>query len=288
MTMQETYQPQAIESAVQSHWEENQVYKAVVDSNKEKFYCLSMFPYPSGKLHMGHVRNYTIGDVISRYQRMQGKNVMQPMGWDAFGLPAENAAIANKSAPAKWTRSNIDYMKNQLKQLGFGYDWSRELATCDPEYYRWEQWFFARLYEKGLVYKKMSTVNWDPVDQTVLANEQVINGKCERCETEVARRDLDQWFLRITKYADELLDFKGVVDWPERIKVMQTNWIGRSQGVDISFDISHYGLDEKELTTFTTRIDTIYGVTFIVVAPEHPLVDKLTTPEHSKLVQKYV
>ena len=212
MTMQETYQPQAIESAVQNHWGKNQVFKAVVDSNKEKFYCLSMFPYPSGRLHMGHVRNYTIGDVISRYQRMQGKNVMQPMGWDAFGLPAENAAIKHQVAPAKWTKENIAYMKGQLKSLGFGYDWDRELATCDPEYYRWEQWFFTKLVEKGLVYKKMSTVNWDPVDQTVLANEQVIDGRGWRSGALVEQRSLSQWFLRITAFSDDLLESLDELD----------------------------------------------------------------------------
>ncbi|NOQ15360.1 MAG: class I tRNA ligase family protein, partial [Methyloprofundus sp.] len=202
--MQENYKPLEIESEIQTQWEQSGVFQASDDQNKEKYYCLSMFPYPSGRLHMGHVRNYTIGDVISRYQRMQGKNVMQPMGWDAFGLPAENAAMKHNVHPAEWTYENIDYMREQLKQLGFGYDWSRELATCDPDYYRWEQWFFLQLLEKDLIYKKTSAVNWCPHDQTVLANEQVIDGCCWRCDTAVEKKDISQWFLRITAYADEL------------------------------------------------------------------------------------
>ena len=269
MTMQETYQPQAIESAVQSHWEENQVYKAVVDSNKEKFYCLSMFPYPSGRLHMGHVRNYTIGDVISRYQRMQGKNVMQPMGWDAFGLPAENAAIKHQVAPAKWTKENIAYMKGQLKSLGFGYDWDRELATCDPEYYRWEQWFFTTLIDKGLAYKKVSAVNWCPNDQTVLANEQVIDGCCWRCDTVVERKEIPQWFIRITDYAEELLNDLDQLDgWPDQVKAMQRNWIGKSRGIQMAF-----GLKDRadSLEIYTTRPDTLMGVSYVAVAAGHPL-----------------
>ena len=269
MTMQETYQPQAIESAVQSHWEENQVYKAVVDSNKEKFYCLSMFPYPSGRLHMGHVRNYTIGDVISRYQRMQGKNVMQPMGWDAFGLPAENAAIKHQVAPAKWTKENIAYMKGQLKSLGFGYDWDRELATCDPEYYRWEQWFFTTLIDKGLAYKKVSAVNWCPNDQTVLANEQVIDGCCWRCDTVVERKEIPQWFIRITDYAEELLNDLDQLDgWPDQVKAMQRNWIGKSRGIQMAF-----GLKDRadNLEIYTTRPDTLMGVSYVAVAAGHPL-----------------
>ncbi|MAG43571.1 MAG: leucine--tRNA ligase, partial [Oceanospirillaceae bacterium] len=267
--MQETYQPQAIESAVQSHWEENQVFKAVVDSNKEKFYCLSMFPYPSGRLHMGHVRNYTIGDVISRYQRMQGKNVMQPMGWDAFGLPAENAAIKHQVAPAKWTKENIAYMKGQLKSLGFGYDWDRELATCDPEYYRWEQWFFTTLIDKGLAYKKVSAVNWCPNDQTVLANEQVIDGCCWRCDTVVERKEIPQWFIRITDYAEELLNDLDQLDgWPDQVKAMQRNWIGKSRGIQMAF-----GLKDRadSLEIYTTRPDTLMGVSYVAVAAGHPL-----------------
>ena len=269
MTMQETYQPQTIESAVQSHWEENQVFKAVVDSNKEKFYCLSMFPYPSGRLHMGHVRNYTIGDVISRYQRMQGKNVMQPMGWDAFGLPAENAAIKHQVAPAKWTKENIAYMKGQLKSLGFGYDWDRELATCDPEYYRWEQWFFTTLIDKGLAYKKVSAVNWCPNDQTVLANEQVIDGCCWRCDTVVERKEIPQWFIRITDYAEELLNDLDQLDgWPDQVKAMQRNWIGKSRGIQMTF-----GLKDRadSLEIYTTRPDTLMGVSYVAVAAGHPL-----------------
>ena len=269
MTMQETYQPQTIESAVQSHWEENQVFKAVVDSNKEKFYCLSMFPYPSGRLHMGHVRNYTIGDVISRYQRMQGKNVMQPMGWDAFGLPAENAAIKHQVAPAKWTKENIAYMKGQLKSLGFGYDWDRELATCDPEYYRWEQWFFTKLIDKGLAYKKVSAVNWCPNDQTVLANEQVIDGCCWRCDTVVERKEIPQWFIRITDYAEELLNDLDQLDgWPDQVKAMQRNWIGKSRGIQMTFGLKNR---EDNLEIYTTRPDTLMGVSYVAVAAGHPL-----------------
>ncbi|WP_461480976.1 leucine--tRNA ligase, partial [Porticoccus sp.] len=240
--------------------------------NREKFYCLSMFPYPSGKLHMGHVRNYTIGDVISRYQRMQGKNVLQPMGWDAFGLPAENAAIKHHTAPAVWTYENIDYMKAQLKQLGFGYDWSRELATCKPDYYRWEQWFFTRLYQKGLVYKKTAAVNWCPNDQTVLANEQVIDGCCWRCDTAVERKEIPQWFIKITAYAEELLDDLDKLDgWPEQVRTMQRNWIGKSRGVQFRFDLTAAvaGIDSFEV--YTTRPDTLMGVTYASIAAEHPI-----------------
>jgi len=267
--MDEQYNPRDVEQTARDYWETNETFKVKEEPGKPKYYCLSMFPYPSGKLHMGHVRNYTIGDVISRYQRMQGKNVMQPMGWDAFGLPAENAAIANKSAPAKWTRSNIDYMKQQLKQLGFGYDWSRELATCDPDYYRWEQWFFARLYEKGLVYKKMSTVNWDPVDQTVLANEQVVDGRGWRSGAVVEQKKIPQWFIRITEYADELLkDLDELEGWPEQVKTMQRNWIGKSEGTELSFPLQDF---DDSLTVYTTRPDTLMGVTYMAVAAEHPL-----------------
>lgn len=267
--MQEQYNPKEIESQVQQYWTENQVFKAVVDANREKFYCLSMFPYPSGRLHMGHVRNYTIGDVISRYQRMQGKNVMQPMGWDAFGLPAENAAIKNKTAPGKWTDENIAYMKNQLNSLGFGYDWSRELATCKPEYYRWEQWFFTKLVDKGLAYKKVSAVNWCPHDQTVLANEQVIDNCCWRCDTPIERKEIPQWFIRITDYAEELLnDLDQLTEWPEQVKAMQRNWIGKSQGVEL-----HFGIKDRAdtLEVYTTRPDTLMGVSYVAVAAGHPL-----------------
>lgn len=267
--MESEYKPEVIEEQIQQHWEENKAFKVVEDPDKEKYYCLSMFPYPSGRLHMGHVRNYTIGDVISRYQRMQGKNVLQPMGWDAFGLPAENAAIKNNVPPAKWTRENIDYMRAQLKRLGLGYDWDRELATCDQDYYRWEQWLFTRLYEKGLVYKKTAGVNWCPNDLTVLANEQVIDGKCWRCDTEVEKKDIPQWFMKITDYADELLDeLDNLEGWPDQVRTMQRNWIGRSQGVEISFGIA--GREEK-LKVFTTRPDTLMGVSYVAVAAEHPL-----------------
>lgn len=267
--MQENYNPHEIEPQVQADWEQQQVFKAVVDDNKEKFYCLSMFPYPSGRLHMGHVRNYSIGDVISRFQRMQGKNVLQPMGWDAFGLPAENAAINNKTAPAKWTKENIAYMKGQLKSLGFGYDWSRELATCDPEYYRWEQWFFTTLIDKGLAYKKVSAVNWCPNDQTVLANEQVVDGCCWRCDGPVERKEIPQWFIKITDYAEELLNDLDQLDgWPDQVKAMQRNWIGKSTGVQLRF-----GLENRndELEVYTTRPDTLYGVSYVAVAAGHPL-----------------
>jgi len=272
--MEAIYNPQAIEASVQNFWTENDTFKAIEDESKEKFYCLAMFPYPSGRLHMGHVRNYSLGDVISRYQRMQGKNVMQPMGWDAFGLPAENAAIKNKSAPGTWTYQNIDYMRNQLKSLGFGYDWDRELATCKPDYYRWEQWFFTKLYEKGLVYKKNATVNWDPVDQTVLANEQVIDGRGWRSGAIVEKKEIPQWFIKITDYAQELLDdLDQLTDWPEQVKTMQRNWIGRSQGVDMTFQVD--GLVEGKQESFdiyTTRPDTLMGVTYVALAAEHPLV----------------
>jgi len=273
--MEEQYSPKQVEEEAQSYWELEQSFKVVEDPDKEKFYCLSMFPYPSGRLHMGHVRNYTIGDVISRYQRMLGKNVMQPMGWDAFGLPAENAAIKNNVPPARWTRENIDYMRGQLKQLGFGYDWDRELATCDPDYYRWEQWLFTRLYKKGLVYKKTSPVNWCPNDLTVLANEQVIEGKCWRCDTEVERKDIPQWFMKITDYAEELLDeLDNLNEWPEQVRTMQRNWIGRSQGVEIVFGIEGR---KESLKVFTTRPDTLMGVSYVAVAAEHPLATEAGT-----------
>jgi len=267
--MDERYHPEKIEAEAQHYWEEHDSFRAVENPSREKFYCLSMFPYPSGRLHMGHVRNYTIGDVISRYQRMQGKNVMQPMGWDAFGLPAENAAIRHGVPPAKWTRENIDYMRRQLKRLGFGFDWSRELATCDPAYYRWEQWLFTRLYEKGLVYRKTAPVNWCPNDQTVLANEQVIEGRCWRCDHEVERREIPQWFMKITAYAEELLaDLDRLEGWPEQVVTMQRNWIGRSEGVEVRFTVEGSG---ETLKVFTTRPDTLMGVTYVAVAAEHPI-----------------
>lgn len=267
--MDNEYNPGQIESEVQKKWEDTNAFHVTEDPNKEKFYCLSMFPYPSGKLHMGHVRNYAIGDVISRYQRMQGKNVLQPMGWDAFGLPAEGAAIKNNVPPAKWTYENIDYMRGQLKRLGFAYDWDRELATCSPDYYRWEQWFFTKLHEKGLVYKKTSVVNWDPVDQTVLANEQVIDGKGWRSGATVEKREIPQWFLRITDYADELLnDLEKLPGWPDAVRTMQANWIGRSEGVEVEFKIED---SDEKLRIYTTRPDTIMGITYMAVAAEHPL-----------------
>ncbi|SVD58447.1 uncharacterized protein METZ01_LOCUS411301, partial [marine metagenome] len=263
---------------------ETTVFEVTEDPAKEKFYCLSMFPYPSGKLHMGHVRNYTIGDVISRYQRMQGKNVLQPMGWDAFGLPAEGAAIRNNVPPAKWTYENIDYMRGQLKRLGFAYDWNRELATCDPDYYRWEQWFFTKLYEKGLVYKKTSVVNWDPVDQTVLANEQVIDGKGWRSGATIERREIPQWFLKITDYADELLeDLEKLSGWPDAVKTMQANWIGRSEGVEVNFKVEGTG---ESLRIYTTRPDTIMGISYMAVAAEHPLVKSAT--ESDDAIDKFI
>ena len=267
--MESIYNPQSIEADVQKFWTDNNTFKAEEIPGKEKFYCLAMFPYPSGRLHMGHVRNYSLGDVISRYQRMQGKNVMQPMGWDAFGLPAENAAIKNNSAPAKWTYENIDYMRNQLKSLGFGYDWNRELATCKKDYYRWEQWFFTQLYEKGLVYKKNATVNWDPVDQTVLANEQVIDGRGWRSGALVERKEIPQWFIKITDYAEELInDLDQLTDWPEQVKTMQRNWIGRSEGVEMTFQVAD---STESFDIYTTRPDTLMGVTYVALAAQHPL-----------------
>ena len=269
--MQQHYRPDLIEPAVQQYWAENKVFKAIKDTSKEKYYCLSMFPYPSGRLHMGHVRNYTIGDVVSRYQRMNGKNVLQPIGWDAFGLPAEGAAIKNKTAPAKWTYENIEYMKNQLKMLGFGYDWDREIATCRPEYYKWEQWFFTELYKKGLVYKKNSTVNWCPNDVTVLANEQVHDGCCWRCDTPVEQKEIPQWFIKITDYAEQLLGgLDQLPQWPDMVKTMQRNWIGRSEGVEITFDVSDTA---EKVAVYTTRPDTFYGVSYLGIAAAHPLAD---------------
>jgi len=276
--MQPNYQPASIEQQAQQHWEGRQAFRAAEpsdkpQSDKPKYYCLSMFPYPSGKLHMGHVRNYTIGDVLSRYHRMKGCNVMQPMGWDAFGLPAENAALANNVPPAAWTYSNIDYMRKQLKSLGLGIDWSREVTTCSPEYYRWEQWLFTRLYKKGIIYKKTSSVNWDPVDQTVLANEQVIDGCGWRSGAPVEKRDIPMYFFRITEYADELLQgLDTLPGWPEQVKTMQANWIGKSYGCEIYFpyDMESVGA-AGTLKVYTTRPDTLMGATYVAVAAEHPL-----------------
>ncbi len=263
------YDPKKVEQIAQEYWLNHKTFKAIEDTSKPKYYCLSMFPYPSGNLHMGHVRNYTIGDVISRHQRMLGKNVLQPIGWDAFGLPAENAAMKHNVPPAQWTKKNIAHMKFQLQQIGLAYDWDREMATCDPEYYRWEQWFFTKLYAKNLVYKKNSIVNWDPVDQTVLANEQVINGRGWRSDALVERKEIPQWFLKITAYADELLtDLDELPGWPEQVKTMQRNWIGRSVGINISFKIADHA---DLLNVYTTRPDTIMGVTFMALAAEHPL-----------------
>ena len=284
--MQDQYNHKIVEPNAQSFWADNHSFEVTEDPNKEKFYCLSMFPYPSGKLHMGHVRNYTIGDVISRFQRMQGKNVLQPMGWDAFGLPAENAAIKNHVPPAKWTDKNIAEMRKQLKQMGLAYDWTREIATCKPDYYRWEQWFFTKLYEKGLVYRKKSTVNWDPVDQTVLANEQVVDGRGWRSGAIVEQREIDQWFLKITAYADELIEeVQKLEGWPQQVRTMQTNWIGRSEGVEVKFGID--GSDEK-LEVFTTRPDTLMGVTYLAVAPQHPLALQAAekNPELAEFIQE--
>ncbi|WP_394130479.1 leucine--tRNA ligase [Shewanella maritima] len=284
--MQEQYNPSEIESSVQQHWDTKKTFEVTEDANKEKFYCLSMFPYPSGRLHMGHVRNYTIGDVVSRYQRLQGKNVLQPIGWDSFGLPAENAAINNKTAPAPWTYENIDYMKNQLKLLGFGYDWSREIATCTPEYYRWEQWFFTKLYEKGLVYKKTASVNWCPNDETVLANEQVQDGCCWRCDTEVVQKEIPQWFIKITDYAEELLnDIDQLDEWPEQVKSMQRNWIGRSEGIEMTFNVADC---DATFDIYTTRPDTVMGVTYVAVASGHPLAEQAAknNPEVAAFVEE--
>ena len=269
--MQEHYDPAAVEAAAQRHWEDAGTFRAVEDPTREKYYCLSMFPYPSGRLHMGHVRNYTIGDVISRFMRMQGRNVLQPMGWDAFGLPAENAAMANAVPPARWTYDNIATMKRQLKALGFGLDWSREVTTCRPEYYRWNQWLFLRMLEKGIAYKKTGTVNWDPVDKTVLANEQVIDGRGWRTGAPVEKREIPMYYLGITAYAEELLAaLDGLGGWPERVRTMQANWIGKSEGVTLAFPYELDG-ERRLLKVFTTRADTLYGATFVAVAAEHPL-----------------
>src|SRR5579863_6775717 len=274
--MQENYDAAAVERAAQEHWRQARAFEVREDPSRPKFYCLSMLPYPSGRLHMGHVRNYTIGDVLARYMRMQGHNVLQPMGWDAFGLPAENAAITNGVPPAKWTRQNIAYMRGQMQLLGFAIDWSRELATCDPSYYHWNQWLFLRMLERGIAYRKTGVVNWDPVDQTVLANEQVIDGRGWRTGAPVEKREIPTYYLNITRYADELLAaLAGLGGWPERVRVMQANWIGRSEGCEIEFP---YAPDARAaagaagtLKVFTTRADTLFGATFMAIAAEHPL-----------------
>jgi leucyl-tRNA synthetase len=274
--MQDSYEPAAVERAAQQYWAGHGVFAAREDATRPKYYCLSMFPYPSGRLHMGHVRNYTIGDVLARYMRMQGYNVLQPMGWDAFGLPAENAAISNGVPPARWTRQNIAYMRRQMQALGFGIDWERELATCDPDYYRWNQWLFLRMLEQGIAYRKTGSVNWDPVDQTVLANEQVIEGRGWRTGALIEKREIPMYYLNITRYADELLEaLDSLGGWPERVRVMQANWIGRSEGCEVAFpyapDTAAALSAQGALKVFTTRVDTLFGTTFLAVAAEHPI-----------------
>lgn len=284
--MDDLYSAEQVEREAQAYWDQHQSFRAQENMSRPKFYCLSMFPYPSGRLHMGHVRNYTLGDVISRWRRMEGKNVLQPMGWDAFGLPAENAALQHGVAPHRWTQDNIAYMRTQLRRLGFGYDWSREIATCDPDYYRWEQWLFTRLVKKGLAYKATAPVNWCPKDLTVLANEQVIEGRCWRCDTAVERREIPQWFLRITAYAEELLaDLAQLPGWPDRVITMQRNWIGRSQGVDIRFEVPAVS---TSVTIFTTRPDTLMGVTYLAIAALHPLAvqQAATRPELAAFLEE--
>ena len=284
--MSTPYNPETVELDAQKYWEEARCFEVGEDADKEKYYCLTMFPYPSGKLHMGHVRVFTLNDVIARYHRLQGKHVLQPMGWDAFGMPAENAAIERGIPPAKWTYSNIEDMRGQFKRLGYAYDWTRELTTCRPEYYRWEQWLFTKMFEKGLVYRKNSIVNWDPVDQTVLANEQVIDGRGWRSHALVERREIPQWLMKITHYADELIDeLDRMPGWPDSVKTMQRNWIGRSEGVELSFDVA--GEDES-LTVYTTRPDTLMGVTYMAVAAEHPLASKsaVTNPDVAAFIEE--
>jgi leucyl-tRNA synthetase len=284
--MSTPYHPEIVEQSAQQHWDNSRCFEVSEDNGKDKFYCLTMFPYPSGSLHMGHVRVFTISDVIARYQRMRGKHVLQPMGWDAFGMPAENAAIKRGVPPAQWTYQNIDDMRVQMKRLGYAYDWTREVTTCRPEYYRWEQWLFTKMFAKGLVYRKNSVVNWDPVDQTVLANEQVIDGRGWRSNALVERREVPQWFMKITAYADELLDeLDAMPGWPESVKTMQRNWIGRSEGLELAFEVE--GEDEL-LTVFTTRPDTLFGVTYMAVAAEHPLAEKAaaSNPEIAAFIEE--
>ena len=282
------FDPAAIDSKWQARWELDGLYKVLDDDPRPKWYEMTMYPYPSGDLHIGHWYAMAPADAHARFRRMQGYNVLHPIGFDAFGLPAENAAISRGIHPYEWTISNIENMRRQLRSLGAIYDWDREVITCQPEYYRWNQWFFLKFFEKGLAYRAKAPVVWCPSCQTVLANEQVLNGACERCGTEITRRDLEQWFFKITEYADRLLDFSGLEEWPDKILSMQQNWIGRSEGVEISFDISAVGLDEKEIRTFTTRIDTLFGVTFVVLAPEHPLVPGLTTEDNQQAVDEYI
>lgn len=282
------YDPAAIDRKWQQRWVDDRVYHVDDDDPRPKWYALTMYPYPSGDLHIGHWYAMAPSDAHARFMRMRGYNVLHPMGFDAFGLPAENAAIQRGIHPYAWTMNNMERMRAQFRSMGCVYDWDREIVTCLPEYYRWNQWFFLKMYEKGLAYRASAPVNWCPTCQTVLANEQVIDGRCERTGDTVVRREMEQWFFKITDYADELLDFSGVLDWPERIKTMQTNWIGRSEGVTVSFDISHLGLDEQQISTFTTRIDTVFGVTFLVLAPEHPLVARITTDDRRAEVEAYV
>ena len=282
------FDPAAIDSKWQARWEQDSLHKVLDDDPRRKWYEMTMYPYPSGDLHIGHWYAMAPADAHARFRRMQGYNVLHPIGFDAFGLPAENAAISRGIHPYEWTISNIENMRRQLRSLGAIYDWDREVITCQPEYYRWNQWFFLKFFEKGLAYRAKAPVVWCPSCQTVLANEQVLNGACERCGTEITRRDLEQWFFKITEYADRLLDFSGLEEWPAKILSMQQNWIGRSEGVEISFDISAVGLDEKEIRTFTTRIDTLFGVTFVVLAPEHPLVPGLTTEDNQQAVDEYI
>jgi len=282
-----SYNPKEIEKKWQQRWAEDKLYQVSEDDPRPKWYALTMFPYTSGDLHIGHWYAMAPSDVHARFKRMQGYNVLHPMGFDAFGLPAENAAISRGIHPFVWTMQNIDNMRRQLKSIGAIYDWSREVITCLPDYYKWTQWFFLKLYEHGLAYRGKAQVNWCPRCQTVLANEQVVDGFCERCGAAVVKRDLEQWFFRITKYADELMEHNGI-DWPERIKLMQRNWVGKSTGTEISFALDHPGAEEKEIRVFTTRPDTIFGVTFMVLAPEHPLVDKLTSPEKKAEVEEYI
>ena len=271
--MIEKYNFTEIEKKWQDKWKTANVFKTTEDESKEKYYVLEMFPYPSGKLHMGHVRNYSIGDVIARFKTMKGYNVLHPMGWDSFGLPAENAAIKHGAAPSEWTWNNIDEMRNQLGELGLSYDWDREVATCHPDYYKWMQWIFIQFYKKGLAYKKENPVNWCPSCQTVLANEQVVDGKCERCGAEVGKKELSQWYFKITDYAERLLsNLENLPGWPEKVKTMQKNWIGKSIGAQVTFKIDGF---DKDLDIFTTRPDTLYGVTYMVLAPEHPYVKEL-------------
>ena len=276
-----------IEKKWQKFWEDKKIFQATKDFSKEKYYILVMLPYPSGNLHMGHVRNYSIGDVFARFHRMLGKNVIHPMGWDAFGLPAENAAIKHNIAPQKWTKQNIKRMQEQLKMLGLSYDWDREVATCDSEYYRWNQWIFLQMYKKGLVFRKKSSVNWCPSCKTVLANEQVKEGKCWRCDSNVEQKELEQWFIKITQYADELLEgHKLLSGWPEQVLSMQKNWIGKSHGAQMKFDID---VSDKKLEIFTTRPDTIFGVTFMVVSPEHPMLKEFKNQiKNWTEVEKYI